>query len=123
MKYSFQIELNKTYCQRDKAKKPLKAAAGKLKKSLALAHQLADYMDSNNLSFEEASKLIGVSVARISQIMSLLFLAPEIQERIIFSGENMQHLTVREIYKVARLILWDEQRDHKTLCLKNYELL
>lgn len=52
---------------------------------LALAHRLQRLVDDGVVrDYSELARLGGVTTARMTQIMSLLLLAPEIQEEILF---------------------------------------
>ena len=54
----------------------------------------------------------GFSRARITQIMNLLWLAPDIQEEILFSvsptGRDV--VTTRDVRAIVRVMDWAEQR-------------
>jgi len=50
-----------------------------------------------------------VTRARMSQIMKLLNLAPDLQEQILFMPE-LPHLNERNLRPIVRLIDWHEQR-------------
>jgi len=58
-----------------------------------------------------AAKL-GFSRARITQIMNLLWLAPDIQEEILFSVSlaGRDAITTRDVRLIVRAVAWDEQR-------------
>jgi len=63
--------------------------------------------------YSEVARLGHVSRARVSQIMSLLQLAPDLQEQLLFLPA-LQHgrvaLTEPRLRRVARQYDWDEQR-------------
>lgn len=69
--------------------------------------------DGGILDYAELASLGHVSRARVTQIMNLLLLAPDIQEQILFlppitkGGEPVYERQIREI--VAK-IDWDQQR-------------
>lgn len=62
--------------------------------------------------YAEIARLGGVSRARVSQIMDLLNLAPEIQEEILFlpTAVGREALTERGVRNIGRLDGWDVQR-------------
>lgn len=69
--------------------------------------------------YAELGRLGKVSRARISQIMGLLNLAPDIQEAVlllprILSGRETHML--RDLVKTAALPLWSEQRHDRARC-------
>jgi hypothetical protein len=59
--------------------------------------------------YAELARLGGVTRARMTQIMKLLDLAPDIQERILFLP-NIRGLNERNLRPVVRRIDWGEQR-------------
>jgi hypothetical protein len=64
-------------------------------------HKIQDYA--------ELARLGRVTRARMTQIMKLLDLAPDIQEKILFLPD-IQGLNERNLRPVVRLLDWDEQR-------------
>jgi len=51
---------------------------------LALAHRFREHFESGQVrDYAEVARLAGVSRARVTQVMSLLYLAPDIQEAIL----------------------------------------
>jgi hypothetical protein len=59
--------------------------------------------------YAELARLGSVSRARMTQIMKLLHLAPDIQEEILFSAE-IPGLNERNLRVIVRRINWSEQR-------------
>jgi len=59
--------------------------------------------------YAEIARLGRVTRARMTQIMKLLDLAPDIQEQILFLP-NLKGLTERTLRPVVSRIDWDEQR-------------
>ena len=75
---------------------------------LALAHKFQGMLDWGEVaSMAELARLGRVSRARITQIMDLRGLAPEIQEAVLGAGTA---LTLRELLAVAHRVAWQEQR-------------
>ena len=75
---------------------------------LALAHKFQKMLDSGEVeSMAELARLGRVSRARITQIMDLLMLAPEIQEEVLFGSQDRP---VRELIPICRRADWSEQR-------------
>jgi hypothetical protein len=75
---------------------------------LALAHKFQKMLDSGEVeSMAELAQLGRVSRARITQIMDLLMLAPEIQEEVLFG-----HVAVgmRELLAISGSVEWAVQR-------------
>lgn len=81
---------------------------------LALAHHFEWACQSGAVAdYAELARLGQVSRARISQIMNLLLLAPEIQEQILFlprvlRGRDPIHL--HHLQPLALTVCWHEQR-------------
>jgi len=73
MKYEFKVELRRTNSRQQKlGQKEINIS--REKKQLILAHQIVRYMDENNVStLHEMSQVVNVSVARLSQIVSLMY--------------------------------------------------
>ncbi len=98
---------------------PKRLQAGKATKSpekvprvarlLALAHKFQGMLDRGEVkSMAELARLGVVSRARITQIMDLLMLAPEIQEEMLCAG-TAHLLTIRALLVLAHQTSWLEQ--------------
>ena len=81
---------------------------------LALAGQIDDLVRSGALgSYAAAARLGHVSRARMSQILALLHLAPDLQEQLLFLQRPARGHTapvLRQVLQVAAALDWDEQR-------------
>jgi hypothetical protein len=76
---------------------------------LALAHKFQRMLDRGEVeSMAELARLGRVSRARITQIMDLLMVAPEIQEAVLY-GNGLRGM--RQLLKVARTVEWTSQRN------------
>jgi hypothetical protein len=90
------------------------ARVPRLARLLALAWHIDGLVRSGTLaSYAAAARLGHVSRARLSQILSLLNLAPDVQEQVLF----LQHprrgrapLVLRHVLRVAAVLDWPEQR-------------
>jgi hypothetical protein len=63
--------------------------------------------------YSELAQLGRVSRARITQIMNLLVLAPDIQEQILFlspTSRGCDPVRLAELQPIARVMNWDQQR-------------
>jgi hypothetical protein len=61
----------------------------------------------------ELAKLGHVTRARISQIMSLQCLAPDIQEEVLFlpqTPKGRDPIQLRDLLPIARIVYWRQQR-------------
>ena len=82
-------------------------------KWLAFAHVIDERIRSDELrDHADAARALGFTRTRISQIMSLLLLAPDIQEEILSLRHpaGREPLSERDLRSVARHPLWDDQR-------------
>jgi hypothetical protein len=64
-------------------------------------------------SYAEVARLGHVSRARVSQVLSLLQLAPDLQEQLLFlprPAHAREALPFRQILAIAAVLDWDEQR-------------
>jgi hypothetical protein len=91
---------------------PTKATAGpkvsRVARLLALAHKIQGMLDRGEVeSMADLARLGRVSRARITQIMDLLMLAPEIQEALL-CGRAMTD--IRELLAIAHATNWADQR-------------
>jgi hypothetical protein len=81
---------------------------------LALARQIDDLVRSGTVcSYAAAARLGHVSRARMSQILALLNLAPDLQEQLLFLQRPARGRTapvLRQVLQVAAALDWDEQR-------------
>ena len=86
----------------------------RIAKLLALAHKFDGLLCQGVIANCAALARLGqVSRARITQIMNLLYLAPDIQEEILFlspslRGRDVIHL--RHLQPIAAILDWHEQR-------------
>jgi len=74
-----------------------------LTKMLVLAHQIHRAVETSPLTdYAEIARQIGVSRARVSQIVRLRQLAPGIQETILCEPEQVAHLFERQLRHILR---------------------
>ena len=90
------------------AQPPTRAA-----RMLALAHHIERRIDAGAIpDYATAARSLGVTRARLTQLMNLLLLAPEIQERIatgaVIIGERALRLAVGEPAWVTQLAAVEE---------------
>jgi hypothetical protein len=81
---------------------------------LALAHHFQALLAQGVFGSQtELAQVASLTRARITQIMNLLFLAPDIQEEILFlprvtRGRDL--VTERDLREVLKTLMWSEQR-------------
>jgi hypothetical protein len=80
---------------------------------LAVAHALADLLAKDGApSRGELAKALGMSEARLSQLLDLTLLAPDIQEQLLFLeiAAGRDPIPERALRHVVRALDWREQR-------------
>jgi len=81
---------------------------------MALAIRFGELMRSNEVTtYAELARLGRVTRARMTQVMSLLSLASDIQEEILFlppTRKGRDRVQLRHILPIAALSDWREQR-------------
>jgi len=78
---------------------------------LALAHHVQRLIDAGRIADRaEVARRLHWTRARISQVMDLLLLAPDIQEEVLFL-EAGTHVTERGLRAVVRHEAWRDQRN------------
>jgi len=81
---------------------------------LALARHIDDLVRSGTVcSYAMAARLGHISRARMSQILTLVHLAPDLQEQLLFlqrPSRGRTALVLRQVLQVAAALDWDEQR-------------
>jgi hypothetical protein len=85
----------------------------RIARQLALAHALQRRVDAGEFAdYAAMARAFGFTRARISQIMDLLLLAPDIQAEILQLEvePGAQPLSERALRKVLRSPVWEEQR-------------
>ena len=100
------------------AREPTRPAAPRMRAAavacvLALAHHIEAAIKCGTFrNRAEAARRLGQADARITQVLNLLVLAPDIQEHVLFleAGVGEEALTERALRQVARALDWDEQR-------------
>lgn len=80
---------------------------------LALAHKIQDAIDRGVARDRaEVARRLGLTRARLTQLMDLTLLAPEIQEKILFleSVDGVEPMSERLARQVTRAGCWNRQR-------------
>ena len=88
---------------------------------LALAHALQALLGRGAVpSRAELAVVTGFTRARITQLLDLTLLAPDIQERIVDGDPTIPRgLTARALRPVVRLTIWaDQRKEFERLVLK-----
>jgi hypothetical protein len=88
---------------------------------LALAHKIRDAIARGQVhSQAEVARRLDLTPARLTQLLDLLRLSPDIQERVLFleAIDGVEPLTERALRVVTHVSSWVEQRvvfDHHSL--------
>jgi len=81
---------------------------------MALALHIETLIRSGTVtSYADVARLGHVSRARVCQILSLLQLAPDLQEQLLFlarPAHGREPLPFRRLLSIAAVLDWDEQR-------------
>ncbi len=87
------------------------ASVPRISRLLALALRMEQMMEEGKVKkYSELAQLGQVSTARITQIMNLLHLAPDIQEQILSPDTAQAGLREAAVRKLCSVVLWREQR-------------
>ena len=94
-------------------RKPVRRPA-RVARMLALAHRLQAAIDQGK--YEDRADLarqLGFTRARVTQILDLLLLAPDIQEQLLFAEavDGVEPVSERGLREVVRHESWVEQRE------------
>jgi hypothetical protein len=101
--------------RRRKKDKPVRELyPARIARALALAHALQARLDAGEFrDYAEMAKALGFTRGRVTQVMDLLLLAPDIQEEILFlpaSQSGRDAITLRHLQPIARVPFWTKQR-------------
>jgi len=80
---------------------------------LALAHIIETFICQGQLRDQaDAARRLGVTRARITQLLALLQLAPDLQERVLFleAVDGIEPLTERALRPISHVRSWPDQR-------------
>jgi len=80
---------------------------------LALAHKIDAAIAAGQLHDQaDAARRLDLTPARVTQLLALLALAPDLQERVLFleSLDGLEPLTERALRRATRTRSWEAQR-------------
>jgi len=87
---------------------------------MALAIRFEDLLKSGEVEdYSELAARYGVDRGRISRIMHLRLLAPDLQEQLLFLDDSQSDLSLKHMIPVCKIADWNRQR----ACCKVKELL
>ena len=83
----------------------------RLTRLLVLAHQIEQAIEQGRAEdYAEVARQLGVSRARITQVVNLLLLSPAIQTTILTKPREVDHLSERQVRKIADELDWRRQQ-------------
>jgi hypothetical protein len=86
--------------------------APRISRLLALALKMEQMLQDGVVkNYSDLAQRGRVSAARITQVMNLLHLAPDIQEEILSSKTTQDWLSEAVVRKLSSIVLWSEQRN------------
>jgi hypothetical protein len=121
------VDVQVTVKLRGRAKLPQEPAPPRMPRItrlMALAIKFQDMVDRGEVrDYADIARLGYVTRARVTQIMNLVNLAPDIQEALLFRPERLESegLTERAIRIVVAEVLWPNQRHWLTRASGNRE--
>ena len=79
---------------------------------MALAIKFQDMIARGDVrDYADLARLGFVTRARLTQIMNLLLLAPDIQEEILKGGcASASSMAERQVRSIVKIVLWEEQK-------------
>jgi hypothetical protein len=93
-------------------KQPTPVRLPRITKMMALAIRLDHLIKSGQVTDQAELARVGhVSRARLTQIMNLLYLAPDIQEELLYLSDSKKHVYLERFVRIiAGKVSWSEQR-------------
>jgi hypothetical protein len=119
MTSSFTIECSVNFSERrrESRRRPDQGNAARVPRVsglMALAIRFGDLMRSGEVTtYAELARLGRVTGARMTQVMALLGLAPDLQEEILFLPRTVKgrdRVQLRHLLPIAALSVWRQQR-------------
>lgn len=87
---------------------PVPRRFDRTQRMVALAHHIDRLVQDGALAdYAAAARRLGVSSPRITQILDLTLLAPDLQERVLLGTLNVPE---RRLRRALRLVDWNQQR-------------
>lgn len=88
-----------------------KSPTTRVARMLALAHTMNALLRDRTVADQrELAELMGLTRARVTQLLDLILLAPDIQERILVAPNGCEGITERALRQVVRASPWEDQR-------------
>ena len=113
MRFKFEVDLKPSRKRPQVKPKIDRKRIPTIRRTLVLAHQIAEYMKLHNVrTFVAFRSRAQVSATRMTQIMNLLYLSPKIQEEIL-TEEKHPFLRLREsdLVPLFKVPSWRRQEE------------
>ena len=114
MQIEFEIELSSIQRRTHQTSVTRRAADRfpKVTKLLVLAYQIQQAINEGRAKdYVDVARKLGVTRARITQLVNLLTLAPDIQATILTEPHRVQHLSERQLRPITEEPEWQRQTD------------
>lgn len=80
-------------------------------KDLALGHRIVRAVESGEVrDYSEAARRLGVSQARVSQLVAITFLVPDLQKEVLAAQGTLKYLNIHHLLLASRIPPWEQQR-------------
>lgn len=111
MKFEFKVNLKHVNHRSQRCFMVKVTKEPRIRQDLILAYQLREIMERDKIiTVKQIAEWLGITYRRVLQIMDILYLAPKIQEEILFSEEiAIYRISERKIYEVTKEVLWERQ--------------
>jgi len=112
MQIEFEVDLKPIQRKAKPASMTLRAAdrLPKITKLLVLAYQIEQAIDDGRAKdYADVACQLGVTRARITQVMNLLSLSPDIQATILTEPHRVRHVTERRLRALTEALEWHKQ--------------
>ena len=113
MQFESKINLRKVHHASPRCRMAKIINEPRLRQTLILAYQVQKLIEDDNAkTLKQIARWLVMTPARISQIMNLLLLSPEIQRDILLSDDKrIQRFTEYKIFKIISEIDWQKQKE------------
>ena len=111
LQFDFNVPIARLKHIRPKKEKEELQGEPRLRQSLILAYQVDQLIaDGRAKDFSQAAQWLNITKARLSQIMSLINLAPAIQEEILLTDSlKLRKISVQQILPITAESDWNRQ--------------
>lgn len=99
------------FAEQQEVPPPLPEKVCSAARALALGHRIVRAVETGEVrDFSEVARRMGVSQPRVSMLVALTFLAPDLQAMILCPREGDGYLNIHHLLISARSSRWSKQR-------------